>query len=279
MQNCGLSVKAFRKKGFTLIELLVVISIIALLLSILIPSLQKTKKLARSIVCKSNLKQWGVATFTYLADWDDRFFGGNVGTGDPSQDWIEAMRAYYGSQDEFRVCPSAAKISAPEGQGVNGALAWGGRSKAWGILTGAGFVDDYGSYAMNQWLCDPTDAAADGFPPELFWRKSGNVKQPSQVPLFADGMWVDTRPRAFDQPYPEPYDYDQGPIGLSWSWWNTMQVVCLDRHMKQINSGFMDGSALTVGLKELWQLHWHLQWQSELGASGLPAWPDWMRGF
>lgn len=268
---------SFGKSGFTLIELLVVISIIAVLLSVLMPALSKAKKQTQAVVCKSNLHQWGLATFAYVTNWDDKFFGGNVGTGDPAQDWIEAMRGYYGHNDDFRVCPSAKKISAPEGQGVNGALAWGGKFKAWGILTGAGFEDDYGSYAMNQWLCDPTNPGAWGFPPELFWRKIGNIKQASEVPLFADGMWVDARPRAYDQPYTEPYDYDQGVI--NWDWWNTMQVVCLDRHMKHVNSGYMDGSSQKVGLKELWQQHWHRNWESELDTYGLPAWPDWMRGF
>ena len=266
-----------QKRGFTLVELLVVISIIALLVAILLPALNKARNQAKRVVCVANLHQWGVATFTYLVDWDDRFFGGNVGTGDPSQDWMEAMRDYYGSQDDFRVCPSAAKISAPEGQGVNGALAWGGKFKAWGILTGLGFEDDYGSYAMNQWLCGPIEpiAAAWGFPPELFWRNIGNIKQASDVPLFVDGMWVDMRPRAYDTPYPFDSDYK----GSGGSWWNTMQVVCLDRHMKHVNSGYMDGSSRKVELKELWQQHWHREWKSELATYGLPAWPDWMEGY
>jgi len=56
-----------RNKGFTLIELLVVISIIALLLSILMPALNKARASGRAVVCMSNLRQFGVATQTYVA--------------------------------------------------------------------------------------------------------------------------------------------------------------------------------------------------------------------
>ncbi len=56
-------------KGFTLIELLVVISIIALLLSILMPSLQKVKSLARMSVDSSNQRQVVLAVNTYAAGW------------------------------------------------------------------------------------------------------------------------------------------------------------------------------------------------------------------
>jgi prepilin-type N-terminal cleavage/methylation domain-containing protein len=60
-------------KGFTLIELLVVISIIALLLSILLPSLAKVKSLGKRIVCSSNMKQMTMAQFLYTSGNDGRF--------------------------------------------------------------------------------------------------------------------------------------------------------------------------------------------------------------
>ncbi len=47
-----------RRQGFALIELLVVISIIALLLSLLMPALTKAEDAARAVACQSNLKQW-----------------------------------------------------------------------------------------------------------------------------------------------------------------------------------------------------------------------------
>ena len=51
--------------GFTLIELLVVVAIIALLVAILVPSLQKAQELTKKTVCLSNLHQMSIALVTY----------------------------------------------------------------------------------------------------------------------------------------------------------------------------------------------------------------------
>jgi prepilin-type N-terminal cleavage/methylation domain-containing protein/prepilin-type processing-associated H-X9-DG protein len=61
------------RRAFTLIELLVVIAIIALLMGILMPALQRVKKQTRFIVCRANLKQYGVAWRMYLSDNDENF--------------------------------------------------------------------------------------------------------------------------------------------------------------------------------------------------------------
>ena len=59
------------RKGFTLIELLVVVSIIALLVSILLPALSKAREQAKRAVCLSNVKGLGTATVMYATDNDD----------------------------------------------------------------------------------------------------------------------------------------------------------------------------------------------------------------
>lgn len=54
--------------AFTLIELLVVVSIIALLIAILTPSLQRARVVARRAVCAAQLNQIGIALTSYLQD-------------------------------------------------------------------------------------------------------------------------------------------------------------------------------------------------------------------
>jgi len=54
-----------RRNGFTLVELLVVIGIIALLISILLPALNKVREQGRSTVCKSNMRQLFYAQLNY----------------------------------------------------------------------------------------------------------------------------------------------------------------------------------------------------------------------
>jgi len=83
------------KKAFTLIELLVVNAIIALLVSILLPSLKTAKELARQVVCLSNNKQVGVL-FAYYAEDNKGLvppFGPNVPGNMPNQ-WFMQLIPY-----------------------------------------------------------------------------------------------------------------------------------------------------------------------------------------
>jgi prepilin-type N-terminal cleavage/methylation domain-containing protein/prepilin-type processing-associated H-X9-DG protein len=56
--------------GFTLIELLVVIAVIALLMAILMPALQRARKQAKGVKCRSNMRQIGLAANLYAEAYD-----------------------------------------------------------------------------------------------------------------------------------------------------------------------------------------------------------------
>ena len=86
-------IDARRRIAFTLVEMLVALSIIALLISLLLPTLRRARESARSIVCVSNLRHIGIGLSVYGADhhdlmpqamqrgWDHPLIPGLVGGG------------------------------------------------------------------------------------------------------------------------------------------------------------------------------------------------------
>ena len=70
-----------RSNGFTLIELLVVVAIIALLVAILIPSLQTAREQATRSVCAGNLHHWNLLLNLYASAYNNRYPAGGLGWG------------------------------------------------------------------------------------------------------------------------------------------------------------------------------------------------------
>jgi len=140
------------KKGFTLIELLVVISIIALLLSILMPSLQKVKEQAKTIVCASQLRQQGIGFVSYSTDhfkypkpilpgwWPFGGLGWNdasVPLADTDTRWQPSglaalFIADYLKDPEFFFCPAASKKWTAPGRPLVYEIEWKGYYDTWG---------------------------------------------------------------------------------------------------------------------------------------------------
>ncbi len=98
-----------RKKAFTLIELLVVVAIIAILVALLLPALSYARGLARMGVCKSNLRQIGMAEMMYVQDENSM----TIPYKSPNIYWFGSLQPYLmgGSRSLIKyprvmVCPS-----------------------------------------------------------------------------------------------------------------------------------------------------------------------------
>ena len=91
--------------GFTLIELMVVIAIIALLMGILLPSLNRARRQAKKITCISNMRQMGVALQAYLMDSENRLPPSSCYLSDPNRYWLKILTSYTGEKLLLR-CPS-----------------------------------------------------------------------------------------------------------------------------------------------------------------------------
>ena len=163
---------AIHRRAFTLVELLVVVAIIAILLALLLPTLNRAREHSRRIACASNLRQLAHALVLYGNDNGGWFPSSSVsriqaqpGTYAPS-DWIfwnpdenlddSAIARYLGGRpvdpDVFR-CPSD--------------FDWPARRKTLAAPnTGAAMqVHPYRySYVMNRWLSCDTALSARAHP-------------------------------------------------------------------------------------------------------------------
>lgn len=99
------------RSAFTLVELLVVITIIALLVGILLPSLSKARQSAQRTKCLVNLRSFGIAMEGYRREHKDlipdaRVFGGPGLAGNQRKALWEILQPYIDSSEPTRVDPS-----------------------------------------------------------------------------------------------------------------------------------------------------------------------------
>jgi len=269
-----------------LVELLVVIAIIALLMSILMPALARTRKQANLVLDQSNLKQWGICFAGYAGDWDSKFLQGwhEADPGPRAVDyWMDGLRPYYGNEGDLRLCPMATKPGSETGQGPWGGIRPDATFFAWGVFPEidqcgqassaweCAIACDYGSYGNNSYICDPPPKAKviQGHPTTNNWRTT-DIRDAAYVPVIGDEQWIDCWPHHADEP-PE-YSGQYWQTDHAWS----MLRICINRHDGYVNWCFADWSVRKVGLKQLWKLKWHRTFDFDQGPTD---WPDWMKAF
>ena len=244
------------KGGFTLIELLVVISIIALLIGILLPALQKARESARSMKCKSNVRQLALANQTYATQHDGKYPPAPTGSSNGGTDrhWLDIMDEYHGEERGVRYCPVTTNPDGPvpADQRSNMSEHWGTTTESWYHTEnnyGVKYDDNGGggSYGMNIWTHSTTAFRTEGNSDKLVSSMGTPGVQTSQVPLTGDCVWHNGAP--MDQ------DGASNSDGEMWRW-------VMHRHGKGINMSFLDGHAAFIRPQELWSVPWHRGFQT-----------------
>ncbi len=218
-------------------------------MAVLLPALSRARKQAKAIVCQANLRQWSTAYCVYLTEYEGKIFEDSVSA--KTDNVFTYLQCYLADCNERPTCPAAPRESedADMVSQVNGSDLC---------------FSPIGGYGHNWYLLGKTYDRLTGW---------------SRFPVFFDCGLNSVFPRHTDPP-PE---YD-GDFWLTRGVYETMKMVCVNRHSGRINMLFLDWSVRPVGLKEIWTLPWGSSFDTagpwtKAGGVQPEDWPQWMRSF
>jgi prepilin-type processing-associated H-X9-DG protein len=236
----------------------VVIAIIALLLSVIVPSLQKAKQVTRRTVCQNNLRQLSLAFRMYAEQNKDKAPDFNYADG-PGSYWFFKIAPYLGTQ-HYSVDPekdrrSMATMYCPVAKRlpIDRFTYIGSADSDWRIHAGSANTSyAEGSYGMNLWFTPKLSLAqVPSKDVTKCWTKYTSAR--GEVPILADSMWVGG--------WPEGDVNDKVPSNIYYGGESNIGRWCIDRHKQAVNLSFVDGHAELVGLRKLWDYRWHLKYK------------------
>ncbi len=262
--------------GFTLIELLVVVFVISILAAILLPCLQAARRRAGTVACQARLRQWGLAFRMYTDEYRGRWMLQSPGDRDvDGSGWLQATIPFWLGRSTSASLDNRLKIGPRERCLAMCPVRGAHRQEPFKArLFGCSLGTDstalmYISYSMNSFLYTRNDVPKA----ELGWNwNTCYVKGAAGIPVLGDCAGRSSRVGMSHTSKPPAFDGDPN------------RPDCVNRHFGGVNWLFVDWSVRRVGLKELWTLKWHREFNTAgpwtlAGGVQPDAWPEWMRRF
>lgn len=204
------------QSAFTLIELLVVISIIALLISILLPSLAATRRTAIAIQCASQLRQIGVAITVYADEYKGWAPAAEVSGGSGSAP-TEGVWSYRLAENNYFNNPEAYQCRGGDAENYEYAGDYIDQPHSL-------FLWRYVSYGINNkfYLGSGGDEK----------HRLDDTRNPSQVVLMGDSVVIDSQANVFSIHHLDPADGDDPYRRLDERHDGAANVMYVDGHVE-----------------------------------------------